>query len=171
MAEQSREGAHSPSLLSLLRRPSSAAHVRVPPSALPADPFLTVIQAHMSVRTRSSWEKPARAGNCGADGVWGTDGPLDARPQGRRCSGDPCASPGLGPLLPCSRPLLPGRRRKEHPAETEKQTALALHFRAACQGNAEWDGPATDAHTLLTVPQSWGSPGLPNSDPPNSQAS
>lgn len=50
----------------------------------------------------------------------------------------------------------------------EKQTALAFHFRAACQGNAEWDVPATDANALLTVPKSWGSLGLPNSDPPNS---
>lgn len=168
MAEQSPEGGRSGAC-------RLCAHVPVPPSTLPADLFRTVIQTHMSVRTirivgtGSSREKPAGAGNCGADGVRGNRwdrGTLGVRPERWGCSGDPCASPGLGPSPPC--PALPfaappwgeakgtpSRKGETHAPSPPFQGRLPRQHRMGrschrCQHTA-------DSAQVL---------GLPNSDPP-----
>lgn len=60
-------------------------------------------QNHQNCRNR---ELPGEArrgrklwGTGSAGNRWGR-GPLGVRPERRGCSGDPCASPGLGPALP-----------------------------------------------------------------------
>lgn len=126
-------------------------------------------QNHQNCRNR---ELPGEArrgrklwGTGSAGNRWGR-GPLGVRPERRGCSGDPCASPGLGPALPGlaappwgeakgtsnrkgkrdARPPFQGRLPRQH------RMGRSCH---RCQHTA-------DSAQVL---------GLPNSDPPNSQAS
>lgn len=113
-------------------------------------------QNHQNCRNR---ELPGEArrgrklwGTGSAGNRWGR-GPLGVRPERRGCSGDPCVSPGLGPARLSRSSLGRGERDIQ---QKGKKRCPPPPFRAACQGNTEWDVPATDANTRLTAPRSWG---------------